>query len=535
MEVLVRMAGPDQKTPESPVERIAELVRRLCISLSNVTMYAPDHPVARKSIDEAYRQLRLVIESKNKPIIISSAEGRILFEGLPIEEANPLVARLARFMDELHVSNIQFAPEITAEEFHAFHRILAEGTGSINERGGLSECLRKAGISHITTPTASYVLITEDEKVVSRKAKVVEGEKIAEDEAEEELARYMVQQVLRQAREKKWMLEEIKNRPQKVAQRILDGIELATSRAELGKDAGDSIDILMQNIRMIGEAIAEESGGEEAPAEDVEAAVITLEKELRSRSQQLMSSKVAAGFINEILGIVTSLGDQIRARRVTSEIIKGQTGLKAAEKLLRKMASDDSRREQLLAAVRDAAIKQGLGEKDLNQLISRIKKQRRPSRQAPRRKTFDQALADGIRQRLKKLSIGDEQLTPAVESLATFLQNRMQEREKMWASIVAGIGAILESSGVPAVVWDYDGRLRLVTAAARNILGTSSGRVSPEFMTVAGDLQPPLSDLPQHPGDKEWSSLETALLRAAASLIKAPKGAVVGLLLRPPQ
>ena len=516
------------------MERIAELVRRICISLSNVTMYAPDHPVARKSIDEAYHQLRLVIESKNKPIIISAAEGRILFEGLPIEEANPLVARLARLMDELHVSNIQFAPGIPPEEFHAFHRLLAEGPGSINQRGGLNQCLRKAGIAHITTPTASYVLITEDEKVVSRDARVVEGEKVAGDEAEEELARYMVQQVLRQAREKKWLLEEIKNRPQKVAQRILDGIELATSRAELGKGSADSIDILMQNIRMIGEAIAEESGGEEVPAEDVEAAVITLEKELRSRSQQLMSSKVAAGFINEILGIVTSLGDQIRARRVTSEIIKGQSGLKAAEKLLRQMgAGDASRREQLLAAIRDAALQRGLGESDLDQLISRIKQRRRAPRRPPRRKTFDRALTDGIRQRLKKLPVADDQLDTGVESLATFLQNRIQEREKMWASLVAALGAVLESSGIPAVAWDHDGRLRLVTTPASRILGSPSGRLSPEFMALAADLQPPLCQLPPHPAGKQWSPLESALLRTAASPILDPRRAVVGLILRP--
>jgi len=519
----------------SPVERIAELVRRLCISLSNVTMYAPDHPVARRSIDEAFAQLRLVLEAKKKPVIISAAEGKILFEGLPIEEANPLVSRLARLMDELHINNIQFGTDITPQEFHTFHRVLAEGPGPVNEKGGLARCLKEEGVQHISTPSASYVLITEEEKVVSRGARVLETARLTSDEAEEELARYMVSQVLKQAREKKWLLDEIKNRPQKVAQRILDGIELATSRAELGKEAGDSVDILMQNIRMIGEAIAQESGEAPGDAEDVEAAVVTLEKELRARSQQLMSSKVAAGFINEILAIVTSLGDQIRARRVTSEILKGQAGLKAAEKLLRKMASDDSRREQLLAAVRDAALKQGLGEDELNQLISRIKKKRRAARRPARRKTFDQALSDGLRQRLKKLSLPEDRLDEGVSSVAAFVQNRIQERERMWSSIVAGLGAVLESSGVPAVVWDYDGRLRLVTAAARNILGTSSGRVSPEFLAVAGDLQPPLSDLPKHPGDREWSSLETALLRAAASLIKAPRGAVVGLLLRPPQ
>ena len=44
-----------------------------------------------------------------------------------------------------------------------------------------------------------------------------------------------------------------------------------------------------------------------------------MERELKMRSGQLMSSKVAAGFVNEILGVITSFSDHVKAKRMSEE------------------------------------------------------------------------------------------------------------------------------------------------------------------------------------------------------------------------
>lgn len=368
--------GEKPQRPEDlpPVEQTIELVRRLCVAQSQVVIYSIEHPTAQESVASAYDWVNAMIALKKQPVVISMAEGKVLFEGLPVEPENPLVGRFVRRLEEVHVNNLLFNPGLTQQELGAFFATLAQGAPAIEKAGGLVKALAAAGVQHITSKEATYVLVTEDEKVVSKSARVVSESGASDVDAE--ITRYMLSEVLKKAEEKQWLINEIKNHPQKMAQRILDGIELATSRAELGAEeaAGDSIETLLNNIRLVGQTMAMAAVGESEDRVDLEEAVLQIEKELRARAGQLMSSRVASGFVNEILGVITSFSDHVKARRIATEFLRGETTLKRTERLLQSLKPAEESADQFLLKLRDLLVQQGVKEEEIDRAIAEARR-----------------------------------------------------------------------------------------------------------------------------------------------------------------
>lgn len=155
----------EKKEAPSKIEEISELIKRFCVADSQARIYSVDHPSTKESIKKAYEWLLGMIDRKKGPVVISMTEGKILFEGFPIEEKNPAVRRYALGFDKIHINNLFFNPGLTYNEFEDFHRILGKGPRYINEHpGGLMGVFKEFGIEHIETKEVSYVMITEDEK-----------------------------------------------------------------------------------------------------------------------------------------------------------------------------------------------------------------------------------------------------------------------------------------------------------------------------------------------------------------------------------
>ena len=354
----------------SRIRDVVEFIKRLCMALTNVEMFNADHPLARKSIDSAYEHLVDVIKRRNEPVVISVAGRSIVLDGMPLEDKNPLVNKLAKKFEDVHVSNLFFEKDVTSDEFTEFFRIIGKGPRYVDEHGGLPKLMTESGIGRIRLRDISYVMVTGDEKVVSKDARVVDGNSTVIS-ADSEIAQYMVGKVLQRADEQKWLLNEMKNNPQKMADLIVNGIELASSRAEMGVQNQDgSVETLLNNIRMIGENLVDDNTGDVKEGEgDLEKALVNLETEVRLRSSKLMSSKVAAGFVNEIMGVVTTYADRVRAKQVSDEFLKGETSLRRTEELFRKFAPKKEPVDKFLQQVKERLARKGATEEDINKLI----------------------------------------------------------------------------------------------------------------------------------------------------------------------
>lgn len=555
------MADTPQAAPEreSKVADMAELIKRLCVALTNVEMFSADHPMARKSIEHAYEWLKELFGKRHEKVVISVAGKRIVLDGLPLEERNPLVSKLAAKLDEVHINNLFFGPDTTSEEFQNFYRVLGKGAKVVNAGAGFAAMLAETGATNIELRDISYVMVTGDQKVVSRDAQVVEGNTPMGVAGDSEMVKYMIWKVLQKADEQKWMINEIKNNPQKMADMILDGLELAMSRAEMGiRDEEGSIDALLTNIRRIGEGLVDEQGSDAPGAggeDDVGKALMTLENEIRLRSSKLMSSKVASGFVNEILHVVTGYADRARAKEVTDEFVKGEDGLKRAEKLLREMAPKTESTDNYITRIRGQLERRGLKEEDLEKLLKGLqadgteqasasspekpKKPRKPRVKKP----VSQAVSEGLAKRLKELHLEGEQAQQVTENLGSFIEERAKERAGEFRQeaehlkvAVERRGRLLEDVPVGVVIWDGDGKIEFINAAATAAVGLAAGaELSVSVRTALKTWPFPLVDLPEVPADMVLTETDMKLLTSVMRPVKDAAGDVYGAILLPPR
>lgn len=542
-----------QKTSEasgamSKVEAVAELVKRLCLALTNVEMFAPDHPVSKHGIEHAYKWLAEVFSRFHEDVVISVGGNTIILDGLPLEERNPLVSKLARRFDDVHINNIFFEQALTLEEFHEFYRILGKGPKVINAEGGFAEILKKSPIRHIHLKDVSYIMVTGDEKVVSKDARVVEGEEIAGVSMESDIVKYMLGRVLEKADEQKWMINEIKHNPGKMAEMITQGINLAMSRAEMGRDAEGEIGTLLNNIRLVGQQLVE---GEVSAAEpgsegDVEKALLTLENELRLRSSKLMSSKVATGFVNEILGVVTSYSDRVRTKQISDEFLKGEKSLKKTEQMLRKMSpAGDKDATSVVVKVADEIVKRGMTEEDVAKVLDGIK----PAEPEPEpvssahaheeRKPVSDLLSAGIEKRLQSAGLKGEKLKTTMTGLVPYIDAMAKEKagefQRQAEALRVEVGHkehILKELPMGVVTWAPDGKVQLINETARGILKKELGvEKSAGLARRLREWKFPLDDVPDLMKETDLANDDVNLLLNVAKVMKDEQGEPYGVIL----
>ncbi len=543
------MAGETKQAEQSSkVEAVAELVKRLCRALTNVEMFSADHPVSKHGIDLAFQYLRKILDQYQEDVVISVAGNTIVLDGLPLEERNPLVSKLARRFDDVHINNIFFEPAVTAEEFHELYRILGKGPKTVNAEGGFAELLKKSSIRHIHLKDISYVMVTGDEKVVSKDAKVVEGEPVAGVSMDSDIVKYMLGRILEKADEQKWLINEIKNNPGKMAEMITSGIDLAMSRAEMGHNTEGEIGTLINNIRIVGQQLVEQDSGDskDRGEEDVEKALLTLENELRLRSSKLMSSKVAAGFVNEILGVVTSYSDQVRTKQISDEFLKGEKSLKKTERLLRKMAPEGDRKEKsVVVKVADEIVKRGMSEEDVTKVLDEIKPASQEPDQAKRddRKPVSDLLSAGIEKRLEVAGLKGDKLKKTMSGLLPYIEAMAKEKagefQKEAETLRVEMGQkerMLREMPMGVLTWMPDGKVQLINETARRILRNELGiERSSGLARRLKEWSFPLDDVPDLMKETDLANDDVNLLLNIAKVMKDDDGEPYGVILLEPK
>ncbi|HAV43296.1 TPA: hypothetical protein DCX15_04700 [bacterium] len=533
----------NEKETQSEIEEMAELVKKLCLADSHIHIYSIEHPTTKLSIRSAYEGVNRTIERKGK-LAIGIGEKEILFQGIPVDERNPVVARFATHLNQIHVDNLFFKEGLTYEEFEEFFKILGCGPKYVNEHGGIQNLFKERGITHIEMKEVSYVMITEDEKVVSKDTKVLEEGVLERLAGDREIVEYMIKEVMEREKERKWLINEIKNNPKKMSHLIAEGIELAISRAERGILGGEeTIETLLENIKLIGQSlIAEEASETEEDARSLEEAIITLESEVKSRSKKLMSSKAAAGFINEILTVITSFSDQARAKRISDEFLKGERSLKQTEKLLRKFTPTETSTEEFLIRVQNLLIQRGIGEEELMKVLNKLKEKKEKRREGRKRKIYlDKVILEGVQKRLSESGLEESQLQKITESLTTFFDYRLKEQKKesileleRLAEEVRRREISLEALNYGVILWDKEGVIDFIDRLGGERVGLSRGdHISEELLDRVQRMKFPMPVIDSESAiDREGMEKYRTFLLAIEKVIKDDQEEIIGVTLQ---
>ena len=525
--------------PAIKAQEISDLVRHLGVALSNVETFSADHPVSKKRLEVAYEYLAGLLHRYNTPLVITVADKRILFDRTPLEARSPVVAKFAARLEENQANHLTFDTGLTVAEFGTFYRVLGKGTKFIAAQGGLVALLATERVPHVHVCRLDFVMVGKDEKVVSKTAVVVEppaGKRSAEDMA---IIQQVLQKVLDHTTEQSWLLHEMKNNPQRAADLFVGGINLVVSRMETGmtgQSAGS--DALFKSIQILGNAlVTEESNTPPEDQEDLEKFIIVLEKEVRQCSAPLISSKVAAGLLTEIIEVVTSYADRVRARKIADEFLQGEKNLKKVKRLLRDLTPATESIENLLSRIRKHLLERGLTEDDLARLEEAIKTERKPKPHPKSRKRSSEAIAQGIAERLHDLNLEPAILEEIIARLCRFIEDVAREKAGELRLDVENLRSQLSSRenvlhNLPGgiVLWNTEGKVEFISHAATQALGSDTGiELSPALKTRLCEWSFPLNN--PAPPSADLSAAEMQLLRSVSLVLKSETGEVCGILL----
>jgi len=357
------MIMPTRGPSSGGVEKIASLVRSICVAFSNIHVFSFVNDVSRKSFEQAWEDLHAVLEERGE-VIVSFASGKLVFSGMPVEERNKIVARFADHLAELHITSLRFEPGLTREELRAFFAVVCREASEVEEAGGVEAMFEAAAIEHIARNTSFFEMIGEDEKIVKKSARVDAGAKV--EDADRELVDELLQELLlREADDEDFFLE-LRRDPGKLAEKIVEVMRRADSVR--GAEREEVLQALLRNIEIL--SVNMERHCREVPnaTEDLGKSMTELEQELRRRAKAL-GSKETADFLRQMTQIISMYSARAKAGLLMDEFLEHEQSLEVAESLLKEMAPDTKAAKTILESLRETMAEQGVEAEELVNLL----------------------------------------------------------------------------------------------------------------------------------------------------------------------
>ena len=351
-------------------------VKNLCLTYSQLAYYPPTHPVTIKQMQEAWKELQPVFE-KFGDVNISLAEGKLLFFGMPVEERNPAVSKFSKHFEQLHIHSIRFRKGLSNDEFVSFFIFFCKDPQAIADAGGVDAIIKEKNLQHITFNTSVYRVISEDEKIVN-KSEIYSGKTSTEMDSKTEVLRYFLNKMMEKSDDQKELLADIKNDPEKMAAQIIKVIEHLGTEGQYDKDS--MVEALIYNIRMVSEAMSKKDPSAVDDHETVSGAMISLENELKRKSKNL-SSGASVRFIRKITDVVSSYTEKAKADKVIGEYLSHEKSLKAAEQMMKEVATGSSADQRILTRIKELVKEKGLHEEELIAHLEQSVVAKKPRRQ----------------------------------------------------------------------------------------------------------------------------------------------------------
>jgi len=395
-----------EQTTSIPLQVIVELVKHICLVFSNIALYSPRHPAAMQRIQGTFDYLGETL-ARHGEIGLHMSDGKLLLEGVPVEENNPAVRKLSRHFGDLKVDNLTFIEGVTADELSAFFRVFAEDYAHIEEQGGMEAVFKEEGIVHIRLNTAVYKLIREDETVVGldqlgagppAPGGAAPAAPAAKGDKQSGIVRHFVEQMLKQTENQAALVTRMKNEPTELASQlgdILDHLDVYGDKVTQGR----VMETLLQNIEVSAQSIAAaELMGEKKDQEQMAKSMASLESELKRKAKKL-ASKGATEFLDRIITLVSSYADTARAEAVLNEFIEHEGSLTSAEGLLNDISDDADTSRRVLERLKGIMDERQIEADELLDLLDGdIVEKAKPKK--ARSKTF-KPLATRIQSKLK--------------------------------------------------------------------------------------------------------------------------------------
>jgi HEAT repeat protein len=153
------MPEPTPLSPELP-RRVSMLARALVTAGRTWTLYPPEHPAVRTSIDRLHDSVRDACAEHRFRFGVTPDS--LLVEGLPAIDNQPFINDAAAWLHQRDVVQLTFEPGVAAPSLERLVGLLAQDAGTLRERGGPAAVWRASGDTAISVEQIDFSKVLED-------------------------------------------------------------------------------------------------------------------------------------------------------------------------------------------------------------------------------------------------------------------------------------------------------------------------------------------------------------------------------------
>lgn len=152
-------------TPLSPElsRSVSALARSLVAAARTWSLYPPDHPAVRTSVERFGKTVR---EACSQQLFgFGVTPETLLLEGAPAAAAEGPVAEAAAWLHKRDILQLTFSPDPPAAALHAFLALLSDDAAAIRERGGPARVWQEQGHPSIHIEQIDFTKVLEERDV----------------------------------------------------------------------------------------------------------------------------------------------------------------------------------------------------------------------------------------------------------------------------------------------------------------------------------------------------------------------------------
>src|SRR6476646_10589628 len=150
------MSQASQLSPEL-ARGLLQLARALLVAARNWTLYPPEHPTVRSSIDRLSDAIRT--SSLGAAFAIGITPDTLMIEGAPADASQSGIAEAAAFLHDRDLLQITFVGEIPQEALHRLLRVLSLDAAERRTRGGPARIWAAEGHESIALEQIDYAKV----------------------------------------------------------------------------------------------------------------------------------------------------------------------------------------------------------------------------------------------------------------------------------------------------------------------------------------------------------------------------------------
>ncbi|MBI5642483.1 MAG: PAS domain S-box protein [Deltaproteobacteria bacterium] len=212
-----------------------EFIKSLTKLIGRVNLYGLGHPAATEAFNALDEPLSSIL--KSGPVTISAAEGKVLVNGLPVEETSSLSSVLGRF--DIH--SLVFEPGVARKDMALLAKALSTGSSNAFEDPLFStvSCIRVNTVHYVKTGSD-----TAPELGVDFDAEAIGGLTI------EAIIRKFIEKTVPSSQDRKKIFEIVMNKfSSEVADKVNDATrELKKEKAEIERDKEKTESVIANSV-----------------------------------------------------------------------------------------------------------------------------------------------------------------------------------------------------------------------------------------------------------------------------------------------